>query len=199
MNRILIVRMSALGDIVHALPVLSAVRDALPGAEIDWLADERYAAVLDLVDGLANRVVVRPGYTKALSFMRARRYDAAIDLQGLIKSASAAWLSRSSRVIGFETRVLRESSAAWFYTETVPVAEGAHIIYKNFAALAALGIDVPVRPRFPFVTPSSSAADHVSADAASRGPGGFVLINPGAAWQNKRWAPARFGQLAQRI
>ena len=51
MNRILIVRMSALGDIVHALPVLSALRDAYPAAEIDWLADRAYAGVLDLVDG----------------------------------------------------------------------------------------------------------------------------------------------------
>src|SRR5262249_29180306 len=89
MTRLLIVRMSALGDIVHALPVLSVLREAWPSAEIDWLADERYAGVLDLIEGITNRVVVRPGYLKALSFMRNRGYDAALDLQGLIKSASA--------------------------------------------------------------------------------------------------------------
>ena len=111
MNRILIVRMSALGDIVHALPVLSAMREAYPDAEIDWLADARYAGVLDLVDGLSHRIVVRPGYLRALRFLRGRRYDAAVDLQGLLKSASAAWLSGARRVIGFERGVLRESSA----------------------------------------------------------------------------------------
>lgn len=199
MTRLLIVRMSALGDIVHALPVLSAIREAWPDAEIDWLADARYASVLDLVEGIAHRVVVRPGYLKALSFMRARGYDLALDLQGLIKSATAAWLSGAARVIGFETSVLRESSAAWFYSETVPVATGAHIIQKNLSVVPALGIERPGQPRFPFVLPSSAAADQVSSDAASRGSGRFVLINAGAAWPNKRWPADRFGALAQRI
>jgi heptosyltransferase-1 len=199
MKRLLIVRMSALGDIVHALPVLSAIREAWPSAEIDWLADERYAGVLDLVEGVSRRVVVRPGYLKALSFMRGRGYDAALDLQGLIKSASAAWLSGAARVIGFETAVLREPSAAWFYSETVPVASGAHIIQKNLSVIAALGLERPVRPRFPFVLPLSPAADHVAEDAASRGPGRFVLINAGAGWPNKRWPADRFGALAHRI
>ena len=155
MKRLLIVRMSALGDIVHALPVLSVVRESWPSAEIDWLAEERYAGVLDLVEGISNRVVVRPGYFKALSFMRRRAYDAALDLQGLIKSASAAWLSGAARVIGFETRVLRESSAAWFYSETVVVPDAAHIIQKNLSMMSALGLDPSSRPRFPFVRPSS--------------------------------------------
>ena len=199
MNRLLIVRMSALGDIVHALPVLAALRQAWPSAEIDWLADERYAGVLDLVEGLTHRVVVRPGYLRALSFMRSRDYDAAIDLQGLIKSATATWLSGARRVVGFETRVLREAGAAWFYSEAVPVADGSHIIQKNLSVLPALGLERPSRPRFPFVTPPSAAADRVSADAASRGPGRFVLINAGAAWPNKRWPADRFGALAQRI
>lgn len=199
MTRLLIVRMSALGDIVHALPVLSAIRGAWAAAEIDWLADERYAGVLDLVEGLSHRVVVRPGYLEALSFMRARRYDAALDLQGLIKSASAAWLSGAARVIGFETSVLRESSAAWFYSEAAPVAAGVHIIQKNLSVLPALGIERPSQPQFPFVLPASAAADQVSTDAASRGGGRFVLINAGAAWPNKRWPPDRFGALAHRI
>jgi heptosyltransferase-1 len=199
MNRLLIVRMSALGDIVHALPVLAALRDARPALEIDWLADERYAGVLGLVEGLTHRIVVRPGYWRALSFMRARGYDAAVDLQGLIKSASAAWLSGAKRVIGFETRVLREAGAAWFYSEEATVADGAHIIQKNLSVLPALGIERPSRPRFPFAPPASAAADEVSSHAASRGPGRFALINPGAGWPNKRWPADRFGELARRI
>jgi lipopolysaccharide heptosyltransferase I len=199
MTRLLIVRMSALGDIVHALPVLSVMREAWPSAEIDWLADERYAGVLDLVDGVTNRVVVRPGYLKALSFMRGRKYDAALDLQGLIKSASAAWLSGAARIFGFETSALREASAAWFYSEAVPVPDGAHVIQKNLSVVAALGIQRPSRPRFPFVLPPSAAADRVADDAALRGPGRFVLMNAGGGWPNKRWPPDRFGALAHRI
>jgi lipopolysaccharide heptosyltransferase I len=193
-NRILLVRMSALGDIVHALPVLAALRDAFPAAQIDWLAEAAYAGVLDLVDGITTRVVVRPGYLRALRLMRSRRYDVAIDLQGLLKSAAAARLSGAHRVIGFETRALRERGAAWFYRDAVTVPEGAHIIQKNLAVLPVLGVTAgPVR--FPFRVPASRVADQLRAAA----PAGYALINPGAAWPNKRWDPARFGEVAARL
>jgi heptosyltransferase-1 len=194
MNRILIVRMSALGDIVHALPVLAAIRGQYPAAEVDWLAESNYAGILDLVDGLANRLVVRPGYARALALMRSRRYDAAIDLQGLLKSAVAARLSGARRVIGFETRVLRERAAGWFYSETAPVADSAHIIQKNLAVLPLLGI-TPGPIAFPFRDRPSRVIEHVKA----RAPNGFALINPSAAWPNKRWPAERFGALARRI
>ncbi|MBA3270075.1 MAG: glycosyltransferase family 9 protein, partial [Acidobacteria bacterium] len=61
MTRILVVRMSALGDIVHALPVLAAIRATYPAVEIDWLADRKYAGILDLVDGISLRIIGRPG------------------------------------------------------------------------------------------------------------------------------------------
>ena len=106
--------MSALGDIVHALPVLAALRDAYPDAEIDWLADYRYAGVLDFVEGLNRRIIGRPGLLYAVQSMRERAYDAAVDLQGLLKSAAMARLSGARRVIGFERDALRERGAAWF-------------------------------------------------------------------------------------
>ncbi len=194
MNRILIVRMSALGDIVHALPVLAALHEAHPAAEIDWLSDAAYAGVLDLVDGLSQRMVVRPGYTRALQLMRGRRYDAALDLQGLLKSAVAARLSGARRVIGFETAALRERAAAWFYTEAASVPPRAHVIHKNLSVLARLGVTSGA-VRFPFRAPASSVAERLTTQA----PGGFALINPGAAWPNKRWEPSRFGELAARV
>src|SRR5262245_9370323 len=129
--RILIVRMSALGDIVHALPVLAAIRDARQDVEVDWLADRKYVGILDFVDGIDTRVIGRPGLSRAVAAMRQRGYDVAIDLQGLIKSAAMARLSGAVRVIGFEQRVLRERAAAWFYGETVAVRPGAHIVEKN--------------------------------------------------------------------
>lgn len=196
MTRILIVRMSALGDIVHALPVLAALRQAIPTLEIDWLADRRYAGVLDLVDGLTRRIIGRPGLARAVSELRARAYDVALDLQGLLKSAAMARLSGARRVIGFETSALRERSAAWFYTEQVRVPPNPHIIQKNLSVLPLLGVSEAPPLRFPFVRPASGAADAVTADMAARGAAGFVLINPGGGWPNKRWAPARFGALA---
>ena len=104
MNRILIVRLSALGDIVHALPVLAAIQEAFPAAEVDWLVEENYAAILSLAcradtphhrprdvrmrespDAISFAGV--PGYLRAASYLRAQHYDVALDLQGLIKSA----------------------------------------------------------------------------------------------------------------
>jgi heptosyltransferase I len=186
--------MSALGDIVHALPVLAAVRETYPSSEVDWLADHAYAGVLDLVDGIANRVIVRPGYANAVQFMRGRKYHAAIDLQGLLKSATAAWLSGARRVIGFETSALRERAAAWFYSETAPVAGAIHVIEKNRSVLALLGAR-PGPVRFPLRVPDSV----VASDLAAQAPNGYVVLNPGAAWPNKRWDPARFGAVAARI
>lgn len=197
MNRILIVRMSALGDIVHALPVLSAIRAAHPETEVDWLADRNYVGVLEHVEGVSQRIIGRPGLSRAVPAMRARRYDVAIDLQGLLKSASMTRLSGAARAIGFERRALRERAAAWFYSETATVAAGAHIIWKNFSVLPLLGISPPAAPAFPFVVPPSRVVDEVARDVESRGHRGFVLLNPGAAWPNKRWAPDRFGAVAR--
>jgi lipopolysaccharide heptosyltransferase I len=191
--------MSALGDIVHALPVLTAIHAARPDVEIDWLVDARYAGIFDLVEGLSHRIHGRPGLAKAVRRMRARRYDVAIDLQGLFKSAAMARLSGATRVVGFERAALRERGAAWFYHETVDVPVGAHIIRKNLAALGALGVPVPAAVSFPVRVPASKVADHVAGEVAARGARGFMLINPGAAWPNKRWPAERFGAVAQRI
>ena len=199
MTRILIVRMSALGDVVHALPVLAAIRGAYPDAEVDWLVDRKYAGILEFARGITQRIVGRPGLSRAVSVMRGRGYDIALDLQGLLKSAAMARLSGAARVIGFEQSALREGAAAWFYSESAPVARGAHIIQKNFSVLPLLGVSPPSAPSFPFVVPTSAVADDIARAVAEQGVSGFALINPGAAWPNKRWPADRFGELARRI
>ena len=191
--------MSALGDIVHALPVIAAIKHAWPAVEIDWLADRPYAGVLDLVSGLSCTIIGRPGLLRAIGELRARGYDVALDLQGLLKSALMARSSGARRVIGFEAAALREKGAAWFYNESIAISPGAHIVRKNLAALSALGLPTPERPEFPFRLLSSTAADQVERDARTRGDGRFALINPGAAWPNKRWSPDRFGAIAAHL
>jgi heptosyltransferase-1 len=198
-KRILIVRMSALGDIVHALPVLAAIREAHSAVEVDWLADRKYAGVLAHVDGITQVVVGRPGLSKAVVTMRAREYDVAIDLQGLLKSAAMARLSGAERIIGFDERALRERAAAWFYSETVAVTPGAHVIQKNLSVMPLLGVAAPCAIRFPFVMPAASVADGVMQAAASRGYRGVALINPGAGWPNKRWPADRLGAVARHV
>jgi heptosyltransferase-1 len=207
--RILIVRLSALGDIVHALPVLAALHKAQPAAHIDWLVEENYASILSIASGLHRRIVVRArasaasagsvafggvlGYAQAVSFLRSQRYDVALDLQGLIKSAVWARASGATRVIGFSRAHLREPQAALLYSETVTPPDSAHVIQKNLSVLPALGveraaIELPLTPH--------ASAETVGAIETAGGSLQFIVINPGAAWPNKRWPPERFGALA---
>ena len=109
MNRLLIVRLGALGDVVHAIPVAAALRRAFPAARIDWLVSTKHAEILDLVTVLDQRIAVndRDGSTggqslwQAIGALRKTRYDVVIDLQGLIKSAVLARLSGGFRAGGF--------------------------------------------------------------------------------------------------
>jgi heptosyltransferase-1 len=212
--RLLIVRTGALGDIVHALPVLAALRATYPTAVIDWLVDARYAAVLELVEGLTHRLVVRAaesresagerrfagtaGLAGAVRHLRAQRYDVAFDLQGLIKSAALARLSGARRVVGYIKEQLREPAAAWWYKERIAAPERGHVIVKNLAALDALGIETRA-VTFPWAPFRSQVAETVAANPVVQAAGGYVLINPGAAWPNKRWSADRFGALAARL
>jgi heptosyltransferase-1 len=213
--QVLIVRTGALGDIVHALPVLAAIGAARPDVAVDWLVDGRYAAVLALVEGVRTRVVVRattnaatPGERRfagalgtpaALAQLRATGYDVALDLQGLIKSAALARGSGARRVVGFVAAQLRERHAAWGYTETVAGPDDGHVVAKNLAMLPALDLPVPAAPAFPWRLGPSAVADEVMARPEVARAGGFAILNPGAAWPNKRWPPARFGALASRL
>ncbi len=212
--RVLVVRMGALGDIVHALPVLAAFRAHRPDVLVDWLVDARYAGVLALVEGLARRIVVRAsdegagegsvrfagvaGMGRALGYLRRQAYAAAIDLQGLIKSAVFARGSGARRVLGFERGALREPAAAWCYREHVPVDDRGHVVHKNLAMLGPLGVP-SAGVTFPWRPHVSAVAEAVAADARVAAAGGFVLLNPGAAWDNKRWPVERFGALARAL
>jgi heptosyltransferase I len=216
--KILLVRLGSLGDIVHSLPVAAALRERYPGARLDWLVDARHASLLELVPLVDRRIVIsparslrvdRPGLPgdrrftgrasvlSAIRFLRLQRYDAALDLQGLIKSAVFARASGARRVIGFARAHLREPQARAFYTEAVVPPPGVHVVVKNLEALRALGADVPAMPRFPIDVPFSPALEAVRAslgrETLARG---YALVNPGAAWPNKRWPVERFGAVA---
>jgi heptosyltransferase I len=209
--RVLLVRMGALGDIIHALPVLAALRTHRPDVSVDWLADARYAHVLALVDGLRQRVIVRArvssvsadevrfaglsGVAAAISYLRAQRYEAAVDLQGLIKSAAFARSSGARRVIGFEASQLREPAARWLYRETVHCPAPAHVIDQNLATLAAFGLS-PTDRQFLWRGVRSDVPATVLLEQRVARSNGFAVLNPGAAWPNKRWPPAQFGALA---
>lgn len=195
-ERFLIVRLGSLGDVIHGIPAAAALRRRYPGARIDWLVEPRYVAALRLVRGL-DRVIdvdTRGGavhLARLARRLRAERYAAVVDLQGLLKSAVLARAAGAPRTIGFPGEHLREPLARVFYTETPDPGAAAHVIDKNLALVGVLGV-ADRRVEFPLEVPCTEAADA----AESRLGRGYVLINPGAAWPNKRWPPDRFGAVA---
>lgn len=205
--RVLIVRLGALGDVVHAIPVAAALRRAYPHARIDWLVSAKHREILDLVPVIDRRLVVNDrgdasGGTSLLAAvreLRRARYDIAIDLQGLIKSALLARLSGAPRVLGFSASYAREGVARLFYTDVHDPGRGGlydpretrHVVDINLGVLALVGITA-VRAEFPLETPSSAAARTIVEQTGGR----YALLNPGAAWPNKRWPPDRLAAVA---
>jgi len=198
MSRILIVRLGSLGDLVHTLPAVAAIRRANPEARIDWLVDSPHREFLELVPILSSLVVLRGRGIRAWldvrRELRATSYDVAVDFQGLLKSAALARLSGATRVVGFDRRALREGTAAPFYTQRVPADDGQHVIRKNLELAAALGADT-TRIEFPISTIDSASVRTFVAGLGSD----YALLNPGAAWPNKRWPPERLGAAARLI
>jgi heptosyltransferase I len=205
MNRVLLVRLGSLGDIVHAIPVAAALRRAFPAARIDWLVNAKYREILDLVTVLDRRLPLdgrtRGSFTllSAVRELRRSRYDVAIDLQGLLKSAALARSSGSRRVIGFAPSYLREQLARPFYTDVYDPGCGGiydpretrHVVQINLGLLEPLGIEAG-NPEFPIEHVESDVARAMSSQVRV----GYVLLNPGAAWPNKRWPASRFGLVA---
>src|SRR5262245_25641622 len=179
-NRLLIVRLGALGDVVHAIPVAAALRRAFPSARIDWLVSAKHREILDLVPAIDRRLAVRDrggagegaSFPEAIRGIRQAKYDAAIDLQGLIKSAIVARLSGAARVVGFNSKYSRESLARVFYTDVhnpggegmYATSETRHVVAINLGLLTALDI-TELSPEFP-IEDRPSAIAHAMRDAA---------------------------------
>ncbi len=212
--RILIVKLGSIGDIVHTLPALAALRRALPHAEISWVVERRAAEILrdnPLLDRLIEVVTKVPrrglmsGETlraprQQLRRLRASAFDIALDFQGLLKSASIARLSGARRVFGFSREGLREPASRIFLSKTVFVPKHTHVIRKNLA-LAAGALSVRLTENeadldFPI---NVTATHEAEARRASRGLEDYVILNPGGGWPTKLWSPERFGVLADQL
>ncbi|HEY7213433.1 MAG TPA: lipopolysaccharide heptosyltransferase I [Thermoanaerobaculia bacterium] len=204
--RILIVRTSALGDVVHALPVLTALRRHLPAARIAWVVEEAMAPVLAGHPDLDELLVVRLRRWRRLSAQGLRelggflsaleRYapEVVLDLMGNHKAGVISALTLADRRIGFARRYRREpSSAVWISQPVVP--RGTHAVDRMLSLLDALGL--PPEPadfgasklfREEPVAAREWLAEHAEP---------FVLLHPGAGWPNKRYPPEWWGQAAQ--
>jgi heptosyltransferase-1 len=157
MPRILLVKTSSLGDVVHNLPVVSDIRKALPGTEIDWVVEETFSAIPRLHPAVAHVLPVSIRRWRSSLFdarareeagafarkLQEREYDAVIDTQGLIKSALVAWRARGFRH-GLDFASSREPLAL-FYNRTYSVPWTLHAVERNRSLAAqALGYAVPL-------------------------------------------------------
>lgn len=211
--KILIVKLSSIGDIVHALPALAIIRHQLPDAEIGWAVDSRYAEILrgnPMIDHLIEINTRKLGggkiaeemfldIGKQIGGVRKFKFDVALDMQGLIKSATLAKLGGVRKRYGFEKSALREPSARFLYSQTVAIPAQTHVIKKNIAlAVSALGLtDDSQNLEFPIVTTDEQKAE---ADVIAQDAGGeFAILNPAGGWVTKLWPAENYGKLADMV
>jgi heptosyltransferase-1 len=212
--RFLVIRLSSIGDIVHAIPAVSALAKTFPEAKVDWVVEKRLAVLLGgnpyirrviKLDTLGWRRSAAPLATiekmaRSVVALREFAYETAIDFQGLYKSAIIARISRSRERLGFAENWLREPAAGVFYTERVAPRGRHHIIEMNFSLVERLGVRVPEADQWEFPLPRTPEDDrYVEKSLASLGAQDFVVVNPGGGWQAKRWAPERYAELIQRL
>jgi lipopolysaccharide heptosyltransferase I len=208
--RILIVKLGAIGDVVHTLPALAALRRAMPAAHLAWVVERGGAAKL-LRDNPALDELIEVdtrGWRKDLlgsntraaiktSLSQLRGFDVALDFQGLLKSGMMTWLARAPRRIGFCKEALREPASAYLLTETVHVDDDDHIIKKNLQLVAHLGVAVNGAYEFPLGI-SFPEKQFAEQQITQRG-GNVAIINPGGGWPTKLWDVAGFAAIADRL
>ncbi len=196
-----------MGDVLHALPAVAALRAAQPEWEIDWAVEPRWAQLLVDESGrgpLVRRAVRVPTkdwnaepFSPATlrSILRLRRelkearYDIVVDMQGTLRSAVIGWFAGARLFAGY--RDPRERLARWFYSRKIE-RSGTHVVEQGAALLgAACGLELPpAAVTFPVDAAAEAWAEH----SVVRRP--MAMLAPGAGWGAKRWPAERFGELA---
>jgi lipopolysaccharide heptosyltransferase I len=213
--RILIVKLGSIGDIVHTLPSLSAIRRALPNAEISWVVERRAAEILrdnPILDHLieVDTKALRRGPVSGetlraprqqLRRLRASAFDLALDFQGLLKSATIARLSGARRIFGFSRANLREPPSRFLLSRRIDIPPRTHVINKGLELVrGALGIEVSNNPTefdFPIAIDASHELEAEKASGITNGE--YAILNPGGGWPTKLWSVEKFGVLADEM
>lgn len=202
--KILILKPSSLGDVIHALPVLRLLKQHLPESRIDWWIDSSFASLLEGDPDLAGivrferRRWASPAYWpemfRSIAGVRAQHYDWVIDLQCLARSGAFAWLASGKLTIGLDEP---REGARGFYDLVVPRASfRTHAVDWYLAVLPRLG--VPVHNGFTWLPERPAVAEAVKA-RWNPAPGRWIALQPGARWMNKRWPAEHFAELARRL
>jgi heptosyltransferase-1 len=221
MERLLIVRLGAMGDVIHALPMAATLRAAFRGAKIGWLVEEPWVELLcgseearigprsaekpvvDVIHAVNTKAWRSAPFSDetwrefraAIRELREAGYEAAIDVQGAMKSAVLARLSGAPVRLGFATP--RERIAKMFYSRVAETA-GTHVIEQNVCLARHLSNSSQAQYRFDLPR-SASAEAWAEQELRQRGVARFALLTPGAGWEAKRWPAERYGETAQRL
>ena len=198
MKRLLVLRLSALGDVIHTIPAVLALKEA--AEEITWVVEAPYRELVEIVAGVNTIPVRMKTWTRdpragREAIRRMRGADAVIDFQGLIKSAALGWLSGAKTRYGFDRHAIREKPALLFTNRKVPVDTSKHVIEQNLQLAAdSFGVRWPQPPLWEGGGPRFAAF-------AQPVPGyeNAVVLLPGAGKANKLWPVERFRELAARI
>ena len=179
-TNILVVRLGAMGDILHTLPAAASLKHSFPGAHLTWAVESRWRPLLEDNPFIDRIVELRRGSLGGLletaRELRSRRYDLAVDFQGLIKSALTAAMARPGRLFGYHQSQARERVAAIFYSNRVTVS-AVHVVDRHLELAYAAGAVHPLRV---FPLPAGRAE-------APLPEGDFVLASPLAGWGAKQW------------
>jgi lipopolysaccharide heptosyltransferase I len=201
--RVLIIRLSAVGDCIQTMPLACAIRELYPDAHVTWVVEKGSASLVEACDAVDRVIVLPKRFAKSPKLLawlwrglRRERFDLAFDPQGLTKSGLVAWLSGSRRRIGFSRPVARELNP-WLQTDLV-TSRAEHRIPRYLELLEPLGI---VAPRIRFGISLPTAAEKAAAEFAEQAElrGDYFALNPGAGWDSKRWPPERYAVLARRL
>ncbi|HEX6159865.1 MAG TPA: lipopolysaccharide heptosyltransferase I [Thermoanaerobaculia bacterium] len=203
-RRLLVVRLSALGDVIHTIPAVVALRDALPRMQIVWAVEAVYRELVEIVAGVET-IPVRlkkwgreplASRAEAMQALRAMRTcDAAIDFQGLIKSAVLVRLAGAKTRCGFGKDAIREKPAAWFTNVHVAVDTTRHVVEQNLQLALECGGNATALE-------SGGVAASLQTFARAEGLDAYrnaIILLPGAGKPNKLWPVERFRELAQQL
>ena len=218
LGKVLVVRLSAMGDIIHALPAITALRAANPDLQIGWLVERRWSELLCAPesDRLSPRSDAKPlvdvvhfanfkAWRKALlsgeswremrdlrNEIRERKYDLALDLQGSIRSALAAQASGAAMRVGPSEP--REKPASMFYTRPIDAA-GTHVVEHALSIVSQIA-GQPLSYVPPLFPVDRAAEAWAAQTLAQIGSDRFAILNPGAGWGAKCWPAESFGAVA---
>lgn len=201
--RLLICRLSSLGDVASAVPAVWQARQSLPDAHIAWAVDPRFADVARACPAVNEVIVVKPGMLPRTWPTFAEPFDAVLDLQGLLKSAIVA--KRSGARIGLGYHWQREG-ASLATRPVIPDARSIHIVDQYVDVARALAAEAGANPNAripspPLLVPSPEATQSLETTLRQRGSAGvpYVVLNPGAGWATKRWPAASFAKVVDAL